>query len=242
MNMFLPEGPRNIMDSSFAFLDVDDLLLPTTRCYSSNRTCKGPNKVTGSPVPKSPKGFTASSNSPGGFCMARPTRGPDRKAYSPRHLAGVSSCLVDTPGMGMQNMCDVHVQDDRQQTVAASTLAARLEKVEAQLLAKEKECIELRELVDPCSRVLPRRTMAGRKAASTTSLGRMGRSEMKTDNSFKLGNFTRGSSQKHVTDSKAEANRGPQGKTMADRRRKAMNAFRWLSHACWNLRVLGAKT
>jgi hypothetical protein len=78
--------------------------------------------------------------------------------------------MLDMPAMKVQTLFDVEVSKDQKPASAAAKLADHLDKLEAQLRVKEKECIELREVVDACTRVLPQRTMAGRKATSMISL------------------------------------------------------------------------
>jgi hypothetical protein len=164
-------APNSITDSSFASLDTDffmnsDLVkssfaAPKTRVRAlpsaTELTVTEPTVTTGP--------------STGGFCLT-PKRGLGRRYRSQRHHLGFSACMVVTsPNMARQETFEVHVPNEQKRTSAAEILADRLGKLEAELRAKEKECLELRELVEACSHALPRTTLAGRKAASMTNLG-----------------------------------------------------------------------
>jgi hypothetical protein len=163
------------MDSSFASLDTDFLM--NSDLVDSSLT-----------APKSrarPHEPTATGPSAGGFCMV-PKRGLGRRIQSQRHHIDFLACMVKTPGMTMQKTSDAHVPKDQKRTSAEPKLADHLENLEAQLREKEKECIELRELVDACSQVLPQRIMTGRKAASMMNLGGKSCSGTQRQVSFKL--------------------------------------------------------
>jgi hypothetical protein len=86
-------------------------------------------------------------------------RGLSRRTQSQQYLVGFSACMVDMPDMTIQETLDVHVRT----SAAAKLVDHVLHELEAQLQIKERECIELRELVNSCSRVLPRILMVGRK-------------------------------------------------------------------------------
>jgi hypothetical protein len=79
--------------------------------------------------------------------------------------------MLETPDMTTQETFDAHAPKDQKRTSAEAKLADHVEKLEEQLRVKEKECIELRKLVDACGQVLPQRTMTDRKAASMINLG-----------------------------------------------------------------------
>jgi hypothetical protein len=116
-----------------------------------------------------PRSHVTRRPSTGGFCLT-PKRELGRRSQSQRHHLGFSACMVvTTPDMAMQETFKARVPKDQKRTSAAEKLADRLAKLEAELLAKERECLELRELVDSCSQALPKRTMA--KAASMTNIG-----------------------------------------------------------------------
>jgi hypothetical protein len=157
---------NSIMDSSFAFLDTDFLmnseLMISPLTAPKNRIRPLPT-VTETPV-------TSPSPSTGGFCLT-PKREFGKRSKSQRHHLGFSACMVVTlPDMAVQETFEARVPEDQKRTSAAEKLADRLGKLEAELRAKEKECLELRELVESCSQALPPRTMAGRKAASMTNI------------------------------------------------------------------------
>jgi hypothetical protein len=192
-NMVSPTSVTNvtsiIMDSLFGHLDTDFLMplysnmsmgsplikVPLTTMDSSIAHLDASSALT---VPKIQARVQPSANgagpSTGGFCMT-PERGLDRRSLSQlrglsrrtqsqRYLVGFSACMVDTPDMTIQEMFDVPVLKDQNRTSAAAKLVDHiLHELEAQLQIKEKECVELRELVDSCSRGLPRIIMVGRK-------------------------------------------------------------------------------
>lgn len=146
----LVKDPRPTMDPSIAHLDTE--LVNSAPAEPKSRARAQPT-VTAGP-------------STGGFCMA-PERGLGRRTQTQRYLVGFAACMVDMPDMTIQETFDVNVPNDQNPSSAlAKVVDFILDELEAQLQIKEKECTELRELVESCSRVLPRRIMVGRKAAS----------------------------------------------------------------------------
>jgi hypothetical protein len=164
-------APNSIIDSSFAFLDTD-FLMNSDLAKSSLTAPKTRFRVlpfVTEPTATEPTVSTGPST--GGFCLT-PKRGLGRRYQSQRHHLGFSACMVvTTPDIAMQETFEVDVPKGQKRTSAAEKLADRLGKLEAELRVKEKECLELRELVEACSQALPQRIMAGRKAASMTNLG-----------------------------------------------------------------------
>jgi hypothetical protein len=156
---------NSIMDSSFAFLDTD-VIMNSELVISPLKAPK--NRIRALPTVTE---NLVSGPSTGGFCLT-PKRELGKRSQSQRHHLGFSACMaVTTPDMAMQETFVARVSKDRNRTSAAEKLADRLGKLEVELEAKEKECLELRELVESCSQALPQRTMTGRKAASMTNIG-----------------------------------------------------------------------
>jgi hypothetical protein len=176
MNSYQTNVPHTIMDSSFAFLDTDFLM--NSDLMNSRLTAPKSRALAQLPTVKEPP--TAA-----GFCM-RPKRGLGERTQSQRHHVGFSACMVDTLEITLEETFDVHIPQDQKRASAAAKLADRLEKLEAQLRTKEKECLELQKLVESCSQALPQRTMAGRKSASMTSIGGKRRSGMDRQASSRL--------------------------------------------------------
>jgi hypothetical protein len=159
-------APNSIMDSSFAFLDTEFLMNSE---LMDSPLAAPKNRIRALPTLTEETSVTGPST--GGFCLT-PKRGLGRRSQSQRHHLGFSACMVvTTPDMAMQETFQARVPLNQKRTSAPEKQADRLGKLEADLRAKEKECLELRELVDSCSQALPQRTMAGRKAASMTNIG-----------------------------------------------------------------------
>lgn len=163
---------QSIMDSSFAYLDTD-FLMSSDLVKSSRTVPKSPARALPT-IPEPTANFTAYSvPTTGGFCLT-PQRGLGTKTLSQRHHLGFSACMAP-PLTAPEETINVPVPKEQKRTSARTSasekLASHYVELEAELRIKEKECLELRELVESCSHALPQRTMAGRKAVSMTNLG-----------------------------------------------------------------------